>query len=47
MIGVVHGDDWGYLFYGNYYNNKPTPGSEYEQKVNEMVEMWTNFAKER
>lgn len=47
MIGVVHGDELGYIFYANFYKNKPAPGSDIEKKTNEMVEMWTNFAKER
>nr|QCC89016.1 carboxylesterase 1 [Meteorus pulchricornis]QCC89028.1 carboxylesterase 13 [Meteorus pulchricornis] len=43
---VVHGDELPYLFYSKFYNNKPAPGSAEEQMTNEMLEMWTNFAKE-
>ncbi|XP_011306384.1 esterase FE4 [Fopius arisanus] len=44
--GVVHGDDMTYLFYSKVFQNKLQPGSRVETKTNQMVEMWTDFAKE-
>lgn len=33
-------------FYPNAFKFKPASGTPEEQKTNEVVELWTNFAKE-
>ncbi|KAK0094936.1 hypothetical protein PV326_009584 [Microctonus aethiopoides] len=43
---AVHCDDLVFIFYAPKSNNLPQPGSQEEQKLNEFIEMWTNFAKE-
>lgn len=42
----MHGDEMTYEFYSNALKYKPQPESREEQKTNEILEMWTNFAKE-
>lgn len=44
--GAVHCDDLVFIFYAPKWKNLPQPGSQDEQKLNEIIEMWTNFAKE-
>ncbi|CAD6236387.1 GSCOCT00008155001.2-RA-CDS [Cotesia congregata] len=44
--GVMHGDEMTYEFYSTALKNKPLPGSPEEKKTNEILEMWTNFAKQ-
>ncbi|XP_053597539.1 esterase FE4-like [Microplitis demolitor] len=43
---AMHGDEMTYEFYSNALKYKPQPESREEQKTNEILEMWTNFAKE-
>nr|QCC89017.1 carboxylesterase 2 [Meteorus pulchricornis] len=43
--GIVHCDDLVFLFHSNYLNNTPESGSNDAEITDEMVEMWTNFAK--
>lgn len=42
----MHGDEMTYEFYSTALKNKPQPGSPEEKKTNEILEMWTNFAKQ-
>ncbi|XP_063987723.1 esterase FE4-like [Diachasmimorpha longicaudata] len=44
--GIVHGDDMTYLFYSNALQNKLQAGSRVETLTDQMIEMWTDFAKE-
>ncbi|XP_044586951.1 esterase FE4-like [Cotesia glomerata] len=44
--GAMHGDEMTYEFYSTALKNKPLPGSPEEKKTNEILEMWTNFAKQ-
>ncbi|XP_034942575.1 esterase FE4-like isoform X2 [Chelonus insularis] len=44
--GAMHGDELAYEFYADYWKNKPAAGSTTEKLINEVVEMFTNFAKE-
>ncbi|KAL2721606.1 esterase FE4-like, partial [Vespula maculifrons] len=44
--GVAHGDELVYLFYSNFFNNLPKPGSSQEKMTRIMTKLWTNFAKD-
>ncbi|NP_001136104.1 carboxylesterase clade B, member 6 precursor [Nasonia vitripennis] len=44
--GVAHGDELGYLFYSNAFQNKPEPGSPAEKMTRTLTKLWANFAKE-